>query len=170
MVLWACYTKFMYKVTWHDSRDNSQHNATDEYACTECGHHGNGQVPGCTCIGCDDACGKSLVEWPYGNCTERAGHAGDCDRRQATPRRSAPEAQHNGTDERVRMINSHNIGTKVWDNGVMAGVLWDGFTGTETLKTDRIEPIPATKVILTEREREAGLHSIGSSVYLAPQD
>lgn len=28
MVLWACYTKFMYKVTWHDSRDNSYHTET----------------------------------------------------------------------------------------------------------------------------------------------
>src|SRR3982751_4212226 len=64
-----------------------QHNATDEDACTECGHLGNGNVPGCTCISCDDACGKNLVEWPYGNCTERPGHPGDCDRRQKTPRR-----------------------------------------------------------------------------------
>ncbi len=31
-----------------------QHNATDEYACTECGHQGRGQVPGCSCLGCDD--------------------------------------------------------------------------------------------------------------------
>lgn len=67
---------------------NTEHNATDEYACTECGHYGNGQVPGCTCTGCDDACGKSLVEWPYGNCTERSGHTGDCDRRKTTPRHS----------------------------------------------------------------------------------
>lgn len=31
-----------------------QHNATAQYACTECGHHGSGQVPGCSCGGCDD--------------------------------------------------------------------------------------------------------------------
>lgn len=35
----------------------------------------------------DDVCGKSLAKWPYGNCTERSGHAGDCDRRQRTPYR-----------------------------------------------------------------------------------
>lgn len=67
------------------------------------------------------------------------------------------------------MINGHNTGTKVWDNGTLAGVLWDGFTGTETLKADRIEPIPTTKVILTKKEREAGFYSIGSGVYLAPK-
>jgi hypothetical protein len=62
-----------------------QHNAAGEHPCTECGHLGNGNVPGCSCIGCDDTCGKKLGEWPYGNCTEPAGHAGDCDRRQARP-------------------------------------------------------------------------------------
>lgn len=30
-----------------------EHNGTKEYECTECGHYGNGQVPGCTCRGCD---------------------------------------------------------------------------------------------------------------------
>lgn len=45
--------------TWRDEcpgiqGPQIQHNATDEYACTECGHRGNGQVPGCTCIGCDN--------------------------------------------------------------------------------------------------------------------
>lgn len=30
-----------------------RHNATDEAPCTECGHWGNGQVPGCTRTGCD---------------------------------------------------------------------------------------------------------------------
>ncbi len=31
-----------------------EHNANGEHACTECGHQGTGQVPGCTCPGCDD--------------------------------------------------------------------------------------------------------------------
>ena len=35
-----------------------------------------------------DACGKDLTGWPYGACTEPAGHAGDCDRRRTTPRQS----------------------------------------------------------------------------------
>jgi hypothetical protein len=30
-----------------------EHNATGEYACTECGHFGTGNVPGCTCVRCD---------------------------------------------------------------------------------------------------------------------
>lgn len=34
-------------------------------------------------------CGKELAYWPFGSCTERAGHAGDCDRRSTKPRRRA---------------------------------------------------------------------------------
>lgn len=38
--------------TWRQECSGAQgpaveHNATEEYACTECGHRGNGQVPGC---------------------------------------------------------------------------------------------------------------------------
>lgn len=35
-------------------RPAPEHNATGDYSCTECGHQGTGQVPGCTCVGCDD--------------------------------------------------------------------------------------------------------------------
>lgn len=31
-----------------------EHNATDDAECTECGHWGTGNVPGCACDGCDD--------------------------------------------------------------------------------------------------------------------
>lgn len=28
-----------------------------------------------------EQCGREVVAWPYGECTEPTGHAGDCDRR-----------------------------------------------------------------------------------------
>ncbi len=45
--------------TWRDEcpgvqGPEIQHNAVGDFRCTECGHRGNGQVLGCTCIGCDD--------------------------------------------------------------------------------------------------------------------
>jgi hypothetical protein len=93
-----------------------EHDATDAHACTQCGHLKTGNVPGCTCIGCDDTCGKSLVEWPYGNCTERAGHSGDCDR----PRR-APKPELNGQLlDRVLDAIEESTRQGHWDHTVWA--------------------------------------------------
>ena len=87
----APHAKHRIAGTWRDEcpgvqGPEAQHNATGEYPCTECGHLGNGNVPGCTCVGCDDRCGKELAQWPYGHCTEPAGHRGDHDRRQTSRR------------------------------------------------------------------------------------
>jgi hypothetical protein len=68
---------------------------------------------------------------------------------------------------RVQMIGSHYAGTLVWDNGVMAGVQWDGFEGTETLPSVKISPIELTPCQLTEAEQNAGFYSIGQAVYLS---
>jgi len=75
-----------------------QHYGTDERPCAECGHWGNGQVPGCTCIGCDwprtawdgrgnvivpgarqlaAECGAELRTFPFGYCNRPAGHPTD---------------------------------------------------------------------------------------------
>lgn len=53
--------------TWRDGclgvqGPEVQHNATGDYSCTECGHQGRGQVPGCTCIGCDDDVSVRFVD------------------------------------------------------------------------------------------------------------
>ena len=32
-----------------------EHGGTKDEECTQCGHFGNGQVPGCPCRGCDDS-------------------------------------------------------------------------------------------------------------------
>lgn len=42
---------------------------------------------------------------------------------------------------RVKMIGTHYVGTLIWENGVMAGVQWDGFAEQETLMLSRLQMI-----------------------------
>lgn len=42
---------------------------------------------------------------------------------------------------RVTLIGTHYVGTLIWDNGVMCGVQWDGFTEQETLQRSRVRAV-----------------------------
>lgn len=65
---------------------------------------------------------------------------------------------------RVKMINGHNVGDRLWDNGVRAGVRWDGFAGIEDVASDAIRAVDR----LTASERAVGFVSVGHAVYLTP--
>lgn len=53
----------------------------------------------------DDECGQELTDWPYGHCTEPAGHAGDCDRRSTRSEDDKPtQEDHDLTDAANRAV------------------------------------------------------------------
>lgn len=39
---------------------------------------------------------------------------------------------------RVQLIGTHYVGMLIWNNGVRAGVRWDGFEGIEDVATDSL--------------------------------
>lgn len=72
-------------------------------------------------------CGKALTEWPYGDCTEPAGHAGDCDRRQLS-KRTNQQIEPEAPQENVNAPSEGSAGKPQlwrlvqWQNGAIVDV------------------------------------------------